>query len=82
MLLDRLEERLRRIEAHALAGTAASDAELGPPPAAPDLPVGPPTPDERLRLLALDAAHTRLVTRLDGRRRSLRQAQRYALEGA
>jgi hypothetical protein len=82
MLIDRLEERLRRIESHALAGTVATDAELGPSPTSPDLPVGAPTQDERLRLLALDAAHSRLVARLDGRKRSLRQAQRYALEGA
>lgn len=82
-LLDRLEERLRRIEASAATGPDAGPAvEIGPPPGAEDVPADPPGEDERLRLLALLAAHETLAERLEARKRSLRQAQHYRSMGA
>ena len=83
LLIDRLEERLRRIELSALASTGSRPAvDPGPAPAAADLPTVPATEDEKLRLLALLAAHEQLEQRLSGRRRQLRQAQHYQLGAA
>ncbi len=82
MLLDRLEERLRRIEAGATARPGVPAPDPGPGPGADDVPTAPPTEDDRLRLLALVAAHEQLATRLSGRRRQLQQAEHYRLGAA
>lgn len=87
MLLDRLEERVRLIEAasNVAASSAAADDEpvdIGPAPTPADAPEVAPTEDERLRLLALVATHDHLAQRLELRRRSLRQAQQYRLGAA
>ena len=77
-LLDRLEERVRRIEAAALDETV----ELGPAPGPADTPPESPTADERLRMLALVATHDHLLGRLEARRRALQQARQYSLGAA
>jgi hypothetical protein len=81
-LLDRLEERLRRIEIGATATPGVPVPHPGPAPSADDIPPTPPTEAERLRLLALDSAHEQLATRLSGRRRQLQQAEHYRMGAA
>jgi hypothetical protein len=76
-LLDRMEERLRRLEAAATTPTGGESPDPGPEPTDADRPSSPPTADEHLRLLALLAAHDRVEARLRGRRRRLEQARRY-----
>lgn len=80
-LLDRLDERLRLMEAVTLPG-CEGQVDLGRPVDDSDLPADAPTEDERLRLLALLAAHDRVIARLVDRRRALRQAQHYRMAGA
>jgi hypothetical protein len=76
-LLDRLEERLRRIEASTRLRPGEKPPDLGPEPGSADRPEVAPTPDERLRLLALLEAHHRLESRLEARRRTLQRARHY-----
>jgi hypothetical protein len=81
-LLDRLEERLRRIS-DSVGGAARSGAvpdDVGPPPEAADRPGERPTEAELIRLHTLVAAHDQLDARLHGRRTALQQAERYALQ--
>jgi len=82
LLLDRLEERLRRIEEGATARPGVDVPDPGPEPTAADVPSTPPTEDERLRLLALESAHEQLALRLSGRRRQVQQAEHYRLGAA
>lgn len=77
VLLDRLEERLRRLEALAAAAPGVEAPDPGPEPVDADRPSVRPTPDEHLRLLALLQAHERVERRLTTRRDRLRQAQHY-----
>jgi hypothetical protein len=81
-LLDRLEERLRRIEAAATARPGVTVPDPGPEPGPTDVPTAPPSEAEQLRLLALVAGHEQLATRLSGRRRQLQQAEHYRLGAA
>lgn len=80
LLLDRLEHRLRLLETAARSNPQHVDA--GPPPGPSDVPVEPPTPEERVRLLALMANHEQAIGRLEQRRRTLRQAQHYRMGAA
>ncbi|MDQ1634014.1 MAG: hypothetical protein QOJ32_823 [Frankiaceae bacterium] len=85
-LLDRLEERLRRISDQALSGASggsgASGAavDVGPAPQVSDRPAEQPTEAELVRLHALGAAHDQLDARLRNRRSQLQQAERYDLQ--
>ena len=81
-LLDRLEERLRRIEVGATARPGVPVPDPGPRAVRRRHPEPPPTEAERLRLLALDAAHDQLAGRLSGRRRQLQQAEHYRIGAA
>jgi hypothetical protein len=73
-LLDRLEERLRRIE----QSGRNSPTDLGPEPTPADRPAVDPTTDELLRLHALVASHDQLTGRLRERRSVLQRAERYS----
>ena len=77
-LLDRLEERLRRIEQNGRTAPGSSPVELGPEPVPGDRPAAVPTADELLRLHMLLAAHDQLEGRLRERRSVLQRAERYS----
>jgi hypothetical protein len=79
VLLDRLEERLRLIEASGRNGAADPELMIGPAPRADDVPAAAPTEHERVRLMALAAAHERVAEKLTARRHQLRQAEHYHL---
>jgi hypothetical protein len=78
-LLDHLEERLRLIETTATLRPDGPGPDIGPEPHAADQPTILPSEGERVRLLTLLDAHSRLESRLEGRREKLRRAQRYLL---
>jgi hypothetical protein len=82
VLLDRLEERLRRIEIGALAKPGEPVPDPGPDPSDDEIPAAVPTEAERMRLLALASAHEQLAVRFSGRRRQLQQAEHYRLGAA
>jgi hypothetical protein len=82
-LLDRLEERLRRISDQTLSGASGamgSAVDVGPAPQLTDRPAEQPTEAELVRLHALGAAHDQLDARLRARRSQLQQAERYDLQ--
>jgi hypothetical protein len=73
-LLDRLEERLRRI------GAMGPAVDVGPAPQVSDRPAEEPTEAELVRLHALGVAHDQLDARLRNHRSRLQQAERYDLQ--